>query len=502
MDTPKEKPDDARIEDTERAIKTRCVSVSENNGLGMHEMAVLTPEEIKAEKRYVLKLDLIVLPLIAVMYFLATLDRGDISNAAIAGMDAELHINPKKLSQCVAFFFIGYIVCQIPGNILMRAIGPNVQLGGAMIGWGLATTVMCEAKNWQAIAGLRVLIGAIEAFLQAGPLYLTLWYRREELATRGAIFFSMMAVAGSMNGLIAYGVEHNLNGVHGWGAWRWIFLIEGIMSVGMGFVVLALLPATPETAGWVFTKKEKEIGMRRSREAFNIPHTKIQPKQLIAVIKDPKVWFYAFVYSCTNISGACFSSFLPIIIRLLGYSTLKTQLLTIPVYVVTGVFTIIVCTCSDRFRKRGIFLIGSFLLAAVGWLLLIVSSSRNLSFGGTFLVGMGSYPSVVLIQSWMNSNVIGFTKRAGSLAFIMIFGQSFALLGAEIFNDAPKYYRGKGLSLGSLVVGALATILLMFYLRYANDRKRRNQDSEEASKKRALGMEEICDDHPDFMFWY
>ena len=72
-----------------------------------------------------------------------------------------------------------------------------------------------------------MLIGAIEAFLQAGPLYLTLWYRREELATRGAIFFSMMAVAGSMNGLIAYGVEHNLNGVHGWGAWRWIFLIEG-----------------------------------------------------------------------------------------------------------------------------------------------------------------------------------------------------------------------------------------------------------------------------------
>jgi predicted MFS family arabinose efflux permease len=112
-----------------------------------------------------------------------------------------------------------------------------------------------------------------------------------------------------------------------------------------------------------------------------------------------------------NISLACFSSFLPVMLNLLGFSTLRTQLMTIPVYVVTGVFTIALCALSDRLRKRGVFLIIAFLLAAVGWLLLIVSNSRNLSFAATFLVGMGTYPSVVLIQSWMNSNVIGFTKR-------------------------------------------------------------------------------------------
>jgi hypothetical protein len=84
----------------------------------------------------------------------------------------------------------------------------------------------------------------------------------------------------------------------------------------------------------------------------------------------------------------------------------------------------------------------------------------------------------------------------------MVFGQSFALLGAEIFNDAPKYYRGKGLSLGAMVVGAIVTVVFLLYLRHLNDRKRRNQDSEEAAEQRVLGVEDVCDDHPDFIYWY
>ena len=83
------------------------------------------------------------------------------------------------------------------------------------------------ANNYPTIAGLRILIGAGEAFIQAAPLYLTLWYKRDELAKRAAIVFSMSALAGSMNGLIAYGVLENLNGLYGRAAWRWIFLIEG-----------------------------------------------------------------------------------------------------------------------------------------------------------------------------------------------------------------------------------------------------------------------------------
>lgn len=86
---------------------------------------------------------------------------------------------------------------------------------------------MCKAEGWATIAGLRAVVGCFEAFLQAAPLYLTFWYKADEFATRGSIFFAMSAVAGTMNGLIAYGIEEHMKHVGGWLAWRWIFLIEG-----------------------------------------------------------------------------------------------------------------------------------------------------------------------------------------------------------------------------------------------------------------------------------
>ena len=89
-------------------------------------------------------------------------------------------------------------------------------------------TRLCVAENYSTIAGLRLGVGAGEAILQAGPLYLSFWYRRDELATRGAIFFATSAVAGAFNGIIAYAIFQNLEGVNGWGSWRWLFLIEGM----------------------------------------------------------------------------------------------------------------------------------------------------------------------------------------------------------------------------------------------------------------------------------
>ena len=85
--------------------------------------------------------------------------------------------------------------------------------------------------------------------------------------------------------------------------------------------------------------------------------------------------------------------------------------MTIPVYVCVAVSTITIGTLSDRLRMRGFFLMFAFTVAAAGWLILIVSKSHNLSFAGCFLIGMGTFPTVTVLQAWANSNIIGFTKR-------------------------------------------------------------------------------------------
>lgn len=162
--------------------------------------------------------------------------------------------------------------------------------------------------------GLRVGVGVGEAFAQAAPLYMTLWYKRDELATRAAIVFSTSAVSGCFNGLIAYGIQKNIDKALGVAAWKWIFIIEGMrtaplkfgllicsdevgwlsgaISIAYAFVLYVLLPPVPEKVTWGFSAEQKEIAVRRSREAYNVIGAKIRPRQLFNLLKDPKTYFY------------------------------------------------------------------------------------------------------------------------------------------------------------------------------------------------------------------
>ncbi|KAK0614839.1 putative pantothenate transporter [Bombardia bombarda] len=470
------------------------------NGLAVHDEAVLTPEERRAEKWFVLKIDFIILPLIAIIYFLAALDRSDVGNAAVAGMTDDLKLTPGELSNCVAFIFIGLMLMQLPGALLVRLLTPPIQLGCALIAWGTATTLICEAQNWQTIAGLRVVVGLFEAFIQGAPLYLTLWYKQHELATRGAIFASMQSVAGSMNGLIAYAIQNTMDGRLGRPAWRWLFLIEGVVSVGAGVVMVFVLPPAPENIKRGFTKAEREIALRRTKEAYNVPHTTIHLKQLLAVLKDKKILFYCLLNGCTSISSTAWSQFLPVILHNAGYTQTETQVLTIPVYVVSGVVTIAIGYLSDRFHMRGSPLIASYLIAVAGWIMLLATRDMRTAYAGTFLIGMGSQTTVILQLAWLNSNVIGYTKKGGSLAIANIFGQLCALASSFSFRDGPDYFTGKGLSLAATGVGAILTAVFMLYLGRLNMVKLANKDTVNAAEQRKRGVEDLCDAHPDFMY--
>ncbi len=117
------------------------------------------------------------------------------------------------------------------------------------------------------------------------------------------------------------------------------------------------------------------------------------------------------MYCCLNVSLASFSTFLPVILATFKFNTLESQSLTIPVFAVAAISTIVLSIASDRFKRRGLFAVAAFSIAGAGWLILLVSKSNKLSYAGTFFIGIGTYPLVPLVQGWMYSNVIGFTKR-------------------------------------------------------------------------------------------
>ncbi|KAJ9641318.1 hypothetical protein H2204_002996 [Knufia peltigerae] len=251
---PKVKETSAQLEQLEifSGVAAEDVLIKPKNH-AFHAEQPKTPEELKAERRFVRKIDLWILPLLSVMYFLASLDRGDVGFAASVGLTEELHISSHQLSTIVSLFSVGYIVFQLPGDIFLRVVTPPVQLGIALCVWGTFTASCAAANSYSALAGLRFGVGMGEAFLQAGVIYLSLWYKRNELATRGAWFFSTSALAGAFNGLVGYGIFKNLNGAHGLPAWKWIFLIEAAIFcyVQINFACLSIfLPVIIKSFGY------------------------------------------------------------------------------------------------------------------------------------------------------------------------------------------------------------------------------------------------------------
>ncbi|KAK5266611.1 hypothetical protein LTR99_007221 [Exophiala xenobiotica] len=186
-----------------------------------------TPEEREAEARFERrlkwKIDLVILPMMALMYFLSSMARNDLGNAKVAGMTEDLNISPKQYSNLASISWSATSCFKFQGQF---------QFSCAMMMWGVFTACHVIANTYGTLMGLRFLVGVAEAFLEGGVFYLSFWYTYTELATRGAIFYSTSALAGSFNGLIAYGIEKNLAGDRGWEPWQWLYLVEGVLPIG------------------------------------------------------------------------------------------------------------------------------------------------------------------------------------------------------------------------------------------------------------------------------
>ena len=210
------------------------------------------------------------------------------------------------------------------------------------------------------------------------------------------------------------------------------------------------------------------------------------------------------------------------LVKNFGFSTVDANLLTIPIWVFAAILIVATGFVSDRLQKRGWLLMACFALSSVGYIILLARPSTWVKFVATLFIGGGTYPQVVLLQSWMNSNMLGYTKRyelpatpstlskdchsdlsqrATILAMILMIGQLFSIASSENYSDPPYYYRGNGFALGFMVVGFILTGIFISFLHKKNVAKVAAQGSAEAAAKRSMTVEEIQDAHPDFMYF-
>ena len=377
-------------------------------------------------KKTLLKMDLHLIPMLALLYLLSFLDRGNIGNAKIEGLTKDLHMTGPQYNWTLTVFFFTYCIFEVPSNLLLKRLRPSVWLPSIMVAWGTVMTLMGTVQNFKGLLIARLFLGVTEAGLYPGvAYYITLWYVRKEGQFRQALFFSAASVAGAFSGLLAYGIA-KMDGVGGYEGWRWIFILEGILTVLVALVAFFTIYDFPETAKFL-TKEEKEWVIHRLRYQGSQESGKLVAesegfkwKYVREAFTDWQIYLALWMYWGIVCPLYGTSLFLPSIINELGYTSSTAQLLTVPIYITAAVLAVAVAWFSDRHGQRSPFILACMCAIGIGFIMCIAASAHGgvpgVVYAGIFIAVCGIYPAFPGNVCWISNNLAGNYKRAAGMA--------------------------------------------------------------------------------------
>ncbi|TFK44128.1 major facilitator superfamily domain-containing protein [Crucibulum laeve] len=454
----------------------------------------------EAEQQRVLrKMDIHLLPFISLLYLLSFLDRANIGNARIAGMGVDAHLDGLKYNIVAAVFFIPYALAEVPSNVCLKLFRPSRWIPSIMVAWGVVMTLMCLCKTFNSLIIARVFLGLTEAGLFPGiTFYLSLWYRRRDVAKRIAIFFSAATIAGAFGGLLAYGIERmeGLGGLHGW---QWIFCLEGIVTVLAAVGAFFYMYDYPETASFL-TDRERHVVTTMLKEDSQGLATHYNIKFVWQAMTDYKSYVQVGIYIGLLIPVYAIALFTPTIVRELGYSAANAQLLTVPPFVAGCICTIAVGIFSDKLNLRGPFVIGGAFVSLIGYIVLYTQSAPGVAYVGAILAAVGVYPTIAVDLAWAGSAAGGDIRKGVAIAMVIGIGNLGGICSSFIYITPPRFHIGHGTIMGWLSLSILLSLFAMWDYNRLNKKKIAQCVREGIDSSRREEFKEMGNDSPLFRY--
>ncbi|KAL4894105.1 major facilitator superfamily domain-containing protein [Aspergillus ambiguus] len=486
-----EKQDDLATQETIEDLKAGEASVSE-----------IDPVK---ERKLLWKCDYRVVPILNLLFMFAFLDRINIGNARLMGLEKDLGMSGHQYNVALFVFFIPYILLEVPSNIILKKVKPSWWLSGIIFFWGIITVCQGVTSSFSGLVVCRVLIGVFEAGFMPGCVYLiNMYYRRHELQWRLNVFFSASIIAGAFSGLLAYAIN-NMDGVGGYSGWRWIFIIEGLATVVLAVVSKFIIVDWPETATFLNEDERALLVRRLANDRGNTRMDRLDKPAARRTFRDPKLYLGPLMYFGIVNTGYAVSFFTPTILHQLGYTAVRAQVMSIPVYIVATVLSLTAAFLSDRLRHRYLFTLAGCLVATTGYVILLCQASVPVGarYFAIFAITSGGYLTQPILMGWLSNNMGGHYKQSIASAFQIGFGNCGGLVASNVFYDAeaPAYPTGYGVSLGMVWVCGVACALFLAYVVRENRlraRGRRDHRYELPEEER----DNLGDDHPSFRFTY
>ncbi|KAK8042884.1 hypothetical protein PG994_013367 [Apiospora phragmitis] len=423
------------------------------------------------EKKLLRKLDYNLLPAVGVLYLLSFLDRSNVGNARIEGMLDDLHMTGNQYLTGLTLYFVAYVIFEVPCNIILKRTGPRVWLPTLTIAWGIVATLLGIVQDMPAFFVARFFLGITESGLFPGVVYyFSMWYKRRERQYRISLFFSAASLAGAFGGVLAYGIGR-MSGIVWEHGWRWIFILEGILTVLVAFAAYWFIHNYPKTAQFLTEDERRYIHQRLAADSDATNDEKFSWSAVSDALKDGNCWLYGLGFHTMSLPLYTLSLFLP------GLHRRQSPTPNSPPYAFAFLTTIALAVLSERTGQRALFIAGSSPFAAVGYCILLSNTDPRqkpgVSYLGTFFAVGGIYPAVALVLSWPAINVSGQTKRAAANAMQISIGNLGAVLGTQLYRsaDGPRFVLGHSVALAYLLANVVIVSILWTRLRRENRRR-------------------------------
>ncbi|CAG8256862.1 unnamed protein product [Penicillium salamii] len=434
----------------------------------IHDHILISPEE---EKALVRKIDLTLLPMIWIMYLLSYMDRTNIGNAKISGMAADLNLTSNQYSTALVVFFVGYVVFEVPSNLVLTRTRPSIFLPAIMMTWGALTCVMGVIQDYSHLLALRIIIGCVEASFAPGVLLvLSSWYKRTEQSRRFGVYISAAILSGAFGGLLAAVIVKNLEGAHGIRGWRWLFIVEGAATIGVALIALFMLPDFPANSKRLSQRERNVAVARLASENVTALTEKSQRmthwQAIVRSIRDWRTWIFVAGYMVI-VGSSTLSYFYPTLVKgLFGdASNEKINFLTIPIYGIAFICTGITAYYSDQVPDwRGLIIAVWLLFSLACSIAVCVVYDYTARYVLLVLMAAGLWATNGGTLAYASSAFAGASPEARgvSLAIVNALGNLAQIYGSYLFpdEDGPNYTMGFTVISAMLALGVVVFVFL------------------------------------------
>ena len=424
-------------------------------------MEVATTDNTALERNAYRKASLRILPLIALGYGAAYIDRVNISFAALQ-MNRDLSFSATVYGFGAGLFFLSYAACEIPSNLALYRFGARRWLARIMVSWGLVAMAMLFVRTPTQFYIGRFALGMAEAGFFPGVIfYVSQWFPVELRARSVARFYVAWPLSVVVMGVLA-GALMDLDGHWGLKGWQWLFAVEGFPAVILGVAFFFVLPDGPATARWLTGPERSAVLARRERTS---PHSPQQHDSIAPALRDPRVWLLGIFNFCMLGSSYAYGFSAPTIVQTLsGFSITGTGFVIAAMYLLAAAAMFGNGILSDRARDTFWYVIPGCLMMSGGFLAVALSSNPSIALTGLLVLIVGH----MSMQGPFWSIATRFLKGRAAAAGIALMN-TIGILGGfvgpywmGIAKDLTGNYR-RGLL--TMAVPMLIGAAIMLYLR-------------------------------------